>query len=430
MGRVIVEVTELVHWQGKLTGVLRVMDELSRRFANEEACIFVEWNEKNGVFYQVDILEVRQNKETLPLPDIQNAPQTTRQHLGLIAKKIEVRVPATQPLVRVSRKAFRAIVETSPKNTHEPNKIIVTPQKDDLLVILCDWHERPFVDKVAEITKAGVNLVIVAHDMLPFVTPQFSGHATERFKYFVSQLYPRCSVILANSESTKRDTMAWLKKNKLRIPHVEVIRLGDDFQFAKPRRPDSDLFKSNQFKNGEFILCVGTIEARKNHTLLYYVYKLAKQRNVQLPPLIVVGRRGWKTENIYDLICDDPETSSQIIFIHNAADEELAWLYDHCLFSIYPSFYEGWGLPIAESIAHGVPCISSNTSSMPEIAGNLITYFSPDSSDECLSAIQALLSPKALALSRKNVKKYKPTSWNETFNEVQKAIGEIHAKEN
>ena len=70
--------------------------------------------------------------------------------------------------------------------------------------------------------------------------------------------------------------------------------------------------------------------------------------------------------------------------MHNCSDEELAWMYKNCAFSIYPSFYEGWGLPIAESAFYGAPCLASSTSSMPEVAGSAVDYFNPASTDSCM----------------------------------------------
>ena len=99
-------------------------------------------------------------------------------------------------------------------------------------------------------------------------------------------------------------------------------------------------------------------------------------------------RRGWLSEDIYEVMTHDPQTRATFVFLHDATDEELAWLYRHCEFTVYPSFYEGWGLPIGESLAYGVPCLASRTSSMPEVAGELIPYFSPSSADECLKAIR------------------------------------------
>jgi glycosyltransferase involved in cell wall biosynthesis len=137
-----------------------------------------------------------------------------------------------------------------------------------------------------------------------------------------------------------------------------------------------------------------------------------------LPKLVIVGRRGWLTDDIFTLMTTDPETKDDFICLQGAKDEELSWLYSNCLFTIYPSFYEGWGLPIAESIAHGTPVLASNTSSMPEIAGDLIDYFSPTSSDECLQAIIQLMDPAKRTAAKKKLKQYEPTSWDQTFKSV------------
>jgi glycosyltransferase involved in cell wall biosynthesis len=123
----------------------------------------------------------------------------------------------------------------------------------------------------------------------------------------------------------------------------------------------------------------------------------------------------------------DPETKDKFVILEQASDEELSWLYENCQFSVYPSFYEGWGLPIAESIAHGTPCICSNTSSMPEIAGDLLTYFSPASTDECLQAITGLLKPGALDKAKDRLKDYKPVAWNDTFNSVNARLETLDA---
>ncbi|RZL17736.1 MAG: glycosyltransferase, partial [Pedobacter sp.] len=84
--------------------------------------------------------------------------------------------------------------------------------------------------------------------------------------------------------------------------------------------------------------------------------------------------------------------------------------------------YEGWGLPIAESIAHGTPCIASDSSSMPEIAGNIISYFTPTSTDECLNAIIYLSNDQHREKARKALMKYKPTTWDQTVNQIRDSI--------
>jgi glycosyltransferase involved in cell wall biosynthesis len=172
-------------------------------------------------------------------------------------------------------------------------------------------------------------------------------------------------------------------------------------------------------------LCVGTVEAKKNHALLYYTYKLAQIRGIDLPKIVIVGRKGWNTENIVDIMSRDPEVKDKFVITESIDDEELSWLFDNCMCTILPSFHEGWGIPIAESVARGIPCICSNTSSMVEIAEEYVTHFSPASSDECLAAIQDILEPGVLEKRKRDIKKYRPTSWDDTYRQVDTYIKEI-----
>lgn len=377
MSRLIIDISELAAWQGRLTGVPRVMDELSRRFAAEDSTVLVGWDSTASRYHQTDL-------------------------------------PTAKP--GILKKAVRKLLKS------KSSPATVTPHKSDTLFVLADWHgsDPAFVDYLVDLKKAGVILAQMSYDLLPIVTPQYSGHATKSLTRYTKTIYPLCDIIFAISEHTKQDITGWLKSNKLTVPKIKVIRLGDDFKLAKPSKPTGSYFSG---ETKDFLLCVGTIEARKNHALLYYVYKLALQRKIELPDLVIVGRRGWKSDDIYEVMTTDPQTKNKFIILEKTSDEELSWLYRHCLFSVYPSFYEGWGLPIAESIAHGTPCVCSNTSSMPEVAGDLVSYFSPSSADECLQAITAMLKPSELNQAKQQLKAYQPTSWDETFRLIQKQIG-------
>jgi glycosyltransferase involved in cell wall biosynthesis len=105
------------------------------------------------------------------------------------------------------------------------------------------------------------------------------------------------------------------------------------------------------------------------------------------------------------------------------SDAQLDWLYTHCMFTVYPSVYEGWGLPVAESLAYGKLCISSNTSSMPEIAGDLIEYFSPYDPAACLALLEKYLDPEVRQHKEAEIKKnYAPRSWDATFQQIESII--------
>ncbi len=424
MTRIIVDITELAAWQGKLTGVPRVMDELASRFASQDDVSFVAWDQLAREYFPVEYRAADESHHTTAPTSIQQFKQKGARAIA-VAKKIKNRSRIARKLMVIPERAARRVLVP----TRENNKEKIVPVKGDTLFILADWHSSDpvFVERVVALKKAGVKLAQISYDLLPVVAPQYSGHSTDTLKRYTTTVYPLCDIIFAISEYTKQDIITWLKQQGLRVPPIEVMRLGDDFALATPQKPTDERFNEVYKRTKDFLLCVGTVEARKNHTLLYYTYKLGHERGIELPPLVVVGRRGWMTENIYEIITTDPVTKDKFIFLHNATDEELSWLYQHCLFSVYASFYEGWGLPIAESIAHGVPCIASNTSSMVEIAGELITYFSPTSTDECLAAIQQLLDPAALKRATTKLSKYQPRSWDETYDSVKGHIEKVHA---
>jgi glycosyltransferase involved in cell wall biosynthesis len=412
--RLIIDITELNNWTGKLTGVPRVMNELVTRFKREDKnIVFVTWNAELMIYHETSLENKTETKQ-----DNVVSKETTHYSVNVlkkIARKSRIRKSTVYKV--------KSRMNISKKENEDYNSI--TPGKLDVLFIMADWHgaDYNFIKYLKDVKNDGCKIVQISYDLLPLVTPQYSGHSTETFKKYVTEVYPIVDQIIAISKHTKLDTQRWLKNNNLNVPKINVMRLGDDFKLSKPVRPGGRFFSVNLDK--KFILTVGTIEARKNHTLLYYVYKLAKSKNIDLPVLVVVGRRGWRTDDIYELILSDPDTKDKFIFMHDSTDEELSWLYQNCQFTVYPSFYEGWGLPIAESIANGVPCVCSDTSSMPEVAINLALYFNPCSAEECLQMIIKLSDSRELKKQKQIVKKYKLYSWDHTYQEVKKYISEV-----
>lgn len=298
------------------------------------------------------------------------------------------------------------------------------PQKSDRLFIPWgEWWDLNFLAKLKGLKTEGVHLVPVIHDIGPIVMPQLSGHSTKSLTDYCTQIVPISALVLTVSQNTKKDLTAWLREQKLPVPRMEVIRLGDDAQDYKPMVPKEPVFAQSGLKGGDFILCVGTIEAKKNHALLWYAYNLAASRGVQLPKLVVAGRPGWKTENIIGIMREDPE--GRFVLLHDASDQELAWLFDNCLFTILPSYYEGWGIPIAESLSRGVPCLCAKTSSMVEIAPGITEHFDPSSSDECLASIQRWLDPATFGTARAKTRQYKLHTWDDSFKRMSTYLKEL-----
>lgn len=411
--RLYIDVTQLMHWPGMLTGIPRVMNELSIRYAKEDDVCFVVWDKRRRLYTTVRLLPSNKTGRATFVDDDKGGIALTKSTVGLLKKNRATRV--FTKYIPGKRTAKKLLLSNS------NNRVAEISPGDRLLILWGEWASINFIDYVLMLNNLGVKIIQVAYDVLPLITPQYSGHSTDSMRIYNTKIMPICSLVLSISESTKRDLIAWMKSSELKVPTIKVFRLGDNFKRIKPEKPSNISIINDE----RYILCVGTIEARKNHTLLYYVYKLAHDRNIRLPKLVIVGRNGWRTDDFFKIATEDPRTQDSFIFLTSTSDEELAWLYENSLFTVYPSFYEGWGLPIAESIFYGVPCISSNTSSMPEIAGDLIDYFSPVSTDECLTAICKLLKPNELKNSIKRIEKYRPTSWDDTYDQFDNYIKEL-----
>lgn len=420
--RTIIDITQLAGWQGKLTGIPRVMYELSSRYAGlDEQIVFIGWDAGRQVFWEIPFGETERKRSQVETAKSLEA----KDQISTVDIKQAVRTlySISPDSVKGIARHARAFVGRLSQSVDTSGTGFMFEAGDNLLILWGEWGDVSYRRRLVEaINKNGVNLYQMVHDMLPLITPQYSSHSTDGLTNYATEIYPLCRQLISVSENTKKDVYTWLHEQGLKVPEIKVVRLGDNFEKSTSHQPDNAFFASYH----PYIVCVGTIETRKNHTLLYYVYKLAKARDIALPPLVVVGRRGWLTENIYDLMTNDPDTKDLFVFLHDASDEELSWIYDHSLFSVYPSHYEGWGLPVAESIAHGVPCIASNTSSIPEIAGDLIPYFSPTSTDECLQAICGLLDDKTLSNAKQKISAYRPTSWDETFAQIRGIIGDTN----
>ncbi len=407
-----IDVTQSFAWEGEAMGIIRVMDEISRRFIDDPIfeTVFIIWDETARQFYKVDYaqaLDKRSKSEISSLPKARHlAPSKS------LIRRALVKIPGTKTVYKTM------ILKNNQLTNALDHKKTVRFSEDAILLMPHGgvWESESYSQKLINLkTERNIQLVPILYDLCPVLTPQFSSEGIRKvFDRHMRQMLPAASLVLAISENTKRDCFAWLGAiSETKEPVVEVIRLGDEIGTDVSIKPKG-------LKTDKYILCVGTIEARKNHASLYYAYKLAQERGIDLPPIVIVGRKGWMADDSYEIMTTDPAVNNSFIFLHNANDNELTWLYENALFSVYPTFYEGWGLPVAESLLRGLPCLASAASSIPEIAGPLVEYFSPYSPDEILQKIQLYSKDKTLLRERvKQIRSsYVATTWDSTYQQV------------
>jgi hypothetical protein len=173
--------------------------------------------------------------------------------------------------------------------------------------------------------------------------------------------------------------------------------------------------------NEPYVLFVSTIEGRKNHKLAFDLWKrLYREYGNAIPKLIFIGRVGWRVENLVEELYACNFVEGKIQIFSDVSDAVLVSLYKKCLFTFYPSLYEGWGLPVGESLAFGKVCLSSNASSLPEVGGDLAIYFDPIDFDDLFDKARDLIFniKYRISLEKKIAKTFKPFSWIDSAQRV------------
>lgn len=409
--RFVVDVSDLVSWHGNLSGIQRVVAEMAYRYEREGA-MFCYYQESAQAFLRLDSFSelMERRKNPIMSAPIRETVATTRSNVKRAAKQL------APPLAFNAARRLKQGISDVRSKRHEVIYDVFPFEKGDALLVFGAHWDKPNYTNVLSLTKQqyGIEVAHLVHDMIPVADRAHVAHVEhERFPKYIREISQIADIIYVISDATKKDYIKFIKDNKIKSPTVSRLLLGENFTLTQPEKPD-ELSETQ-----EYILMVGTVEVRKNHALLYSTYKRAHELDIDLPQLVVVGRHGWLSGDIYYQMIHDTDISHKITFIHDADDQKLSWLYSHCLFTVFPAYYEGWGLPVAEAAHYGKVSAASSMSSIPEVLGDGALYFSPYSSDDCLRAIQTLMDPEKRSKYEKIIQSRKPVSWDMTFEQTK-----------
>ncbi|OCL25566.1 hypothetical protein U472_14640 [Orenia metallireducens] len=279
------------------------------------------------------------------------------------------------------------------------------------------FHSPHFVFPIFKFNK----LVLTIHDLTPLLFPEyFSSFARGYMRAMIWLSKFKADKIITVSKNTKEDLIKnfGFKENKIKVIYNGVEESYQPFI-------DQELLKDTRqkYNTGEnCILYVGNIKPHKNIPRLLKALSKVNEDS----KLIIVGKRDKAYDEIFEVI-DKYQLNERVIFTGFVPDEDLILLYNAATLFVYPSLYEGFGLPPLEAMACGTPVITSNVSSLPEVVGDAAITINPYNIEELSDSINKVLSSKELQqeLSQKGLERSKEFTWRRTAEETLKVYEEL-----
>jgi glycosyltransferase involved in cell wall biosynthesis len=273
-------------------------------------------------------------------------------------------------------------------------------------------------------TRGVFHYVPFVHDLIPLVAPQHCAKGLTRdFIGWLTGVFSHAERFLVNSEATKSDLLSAARTLGLSIgtDRITVVPLDADFRKSATAQTHATSTELNRVK-APYVLFVSTIESRKNHLLAFDAWlELVRLKGINhVPQLVCVGKDGWLNDAIYDKLSQSAELREKVLHLSGVSDAALVQLYQQALFTLYPSSFEGWGLPVTESLCYGKVPLVANASSLPEAGGEFAVYFQAESRSDLIKSLLTLIYSAGVLekLERKIEQNYKPRSWRDVSAQI------------
>lgn len=278
--------------------------------------------------------------------------------------------------------------------------------------------------------KCAMPLVVTFYDLHILKSPNdYNPWLRSYCKFMLPKIAKTADKIITISEFSKKDIVDTFS---LRPEKVEVTYCGIDERY----RVVSDMTLKNSARNKyglqkKFILYIGAIQPRKNIPLLLKAYSRLLKEGFFDFDLVFAGGMGWKNRNIF-LLIGELGIKERVKFIGYVPEDELPFLYDLAEFMVYPSFSEGFGMPVLEAMACGCPVITSNTSSLPEVVGDAGIMVDPHNIQELEDAIRRVVKDSNLRreMKKKGLERAKIFSWEKCAKETLQVYKKVYAASN
>lgn len=365
---------------------------------------------------------------------------------GLSRKWNEFNQPRTLPLHSESRRQVHSSqlgkqTLSTPLRTHENHLPISWKEGDTLLIADSNWTVEGYFEALGTI-KDRVGMIGFVYDLIPIDYPHFVPEAaTEMFRDWIIHLVASSDIILTDSAYSASRAGFFVAEHAhlfSKAPTIAPVPFGNKLSGEELpagreqyRRSLGALTVENAIdyrnrpgsilKAEEWILWFSSIDVRKNLDVVLLAFKHLYGKRLISMPLIIAGREMFGFDHYIRKISLDPDLIENVAYFKAPSDNFVRSLFDGAKLFVFSSWAEGYGLPVAEALQHGVPVIASNTTSIPEVAGNLIDYFEPwDSSALSSLILKYLTDDDYFEAMKERAKSFKPTCWSLTIADIKR----------
>ena len=296
----------------------------------------------------------------------------------------------------------------------------------DLLTVANGWDYLGYESLARMRDEFGIRIHGFVHDLIAVDQPYFfhDPKTSSILHRHYAELAHLCATLVCNSHATAAALEHFIDMESLPKPKISVSQLGA-FVGAEG---SEHLERPEGAPEGSFVMFVSTIEIRKNHRMLLRVWREAvveaERAGLGFPMLLIIGRVGWGVQEVMNMIETDDILSRYVRVLSGISDPQLGWLYANCLFSVYPSIIEGWGLPISEAMAQGRPVLHSSDPAQIEASQGLMPTVHPDDFMGWKREIHSLVSDGArrTRLERAIATHFKPRNRQQFAQDLLDAI--------
>ena len=273
---------------------------------------------------------------------------------------------------------------------------------------------------------------LTVHDVIPLLLPQWMYQGAEaEVRGIIGSVDPKSDFVIVNSRATGRDLRDQIDLPGDRV-FVTPFAASKEVFFPEPSESRQRAVRRRYgIPDGPYLLSLGTLEPRKN--LLHLLAAWAELLEDPLPPpgsLILVGPVGWQADPVFRAMAERPGLAGRVVHTGFVADEDLPAMYSGARAFVYPSLYEGFGLPVLEAMQCGVPVITSNVTSLPEVGGDAVEYVDPRDREALVAVLRRLWTDDARVaeLRRKGLERAREFSWDRTAEATAAAYREMSSR--